>query len=188
MEIKKFIATSIRKYLNVEIGGKIKTGVDFVYQQHPELTNIGTPEQYSQYLDTIFPNSKVKDIVYHGAMENLLPKDNKFKGYVTYFTDFKKYAETFGFPVNRKIVSTVINVQNPFNSQSELADVPLEVHVTDKFTNPRIIKSNASGYDSVIGIDAGQKEGITIAIFEPEQIHVLGSKQDIEGFKNFVKK
>ena len=28
---------------------------------------IGTKEQYSSYLDTIFPDSKVKDIVYHGS-------------------------------------------------------------------------------------------------------------------------
>ena len=121
-------------------------------------------------------------------MEHLLPKDGKFKGYVTYFTDFKKYAEKVGLPINRKIVSAIVNIKKPFNSKSELADVPLEVHVTDKFTNPRIIKSNASGYDSVIGIDAGQKEGKTIAVFEPEQIHILGNKQDIEGFKKFVNK
>jgi len=25
------------------------------------------------------------------------------------------------------------------------------------------------------------------SVFEPEQIHILGSKQDIEGFKEFVK-
>lgn len=158
-------------------------------------TNIVSPEQkqqaqqlYSQYLNTIFPGSKVKDIVYHGAMEELLPKDGKFKGYVTYFTDFKNYAETFGFPVNRKIISAVINVKSPFNAQSELADVPEEIHVTDQFTNPRIIKSNTKGYDSVVGIDAGQKEGKTIAVFESEQIHILGSQQDIEGFKQFVEK
>ena len=62
------------------------------------------------------------------------------------------------------------------------------MHNTNKFTNPRIIKSKKLGYDSIIGVDAGQKEGGTIAIFEPEQIHILGSKQDIEGFKEFVDK
>ena len=43
----------------------IKEGVDFAFKQTPELSNIGTMEQYSEYLDTIFPESKVKDIVYH---------------------------------------------------------------------------------------------------------------------------
>jgi hypothetical protein len=153
-----------------------------------------TPQQkqqalqlYSSYLDTIFPESKIKEIVYHGAMEQLIPKDGKFKGYVTYFSTVKKYAETFGFPVNRKIVQAVINISKPYNSPSELADVPKEVHDSDQFTNPRIIKSNNSNYDSVIGIDAGQKEGNTIAVFEPEQIHILGSKSDVKGFKEYVK-
>jgi hypothetical protein len=152
-----------------------------------------TPEQkqqalqlYSQYLDTIFPDSQVKDVVYHGAMEQLLPKDGKFKGYVTYFSTTKKYSETFGFPINRKVIQAVVNIANPYNAPSELADVPEEIHNTDEFTNPRIIKSKKLGYDSVIGVDAGQKEGGTIAIFEPEQIHVLGTKQDIEGFNQFV--
>ena len=45
----------------------VKEGVDFVFEQSPELSSIGTKEQYSQYLDQIFPNSVVKDIVYHGS-------------------------------------------------------------------------------------------------------------------------
>ena len=46
---------------------EIKEGVDFVFESNPELANVGTPEQYSQYLDTIFPDSKAKDIVYRGG-------------------------------------------------------------------------------------------------------------------------
>ncbi len=42
----------------------LKPGVQEVFNLNPELASIGTAEQYSQYLDTIFPDSKVKDIVY----------------------------------------------------------------------------------------------------------------------------
>ena len=66
-EMKKFIKTAIREFLNENIDSKNKSGIDLAFKQHPELANIGTPEQYSQYLDTIFPNSQVKDIVYHGS-------------------------------------------------------------------------------------------------------------------------
>ena len=45
----------------------VKPGVSELFESNPELANIGTPEQYSQYLDTVFPDSKVKDIVYHGT-------------------------------------------------------------------------------------------------------------------------
>jgi hypothetical protein len=44
-----------------------KEGVNFVFEQNPELANIGSQENYSEYIKTIFPESKVKDIVYHGT-------------------------------------------------------------------------------------------------------------------------
>lgn len=157
-----------------------------IFNKYPELSKIGTYQEYSEYLDTIFPNSKIKDIVYHGTMEQLLPKDGNFKGYITYFTTDKKYAETFGVPVNRKVVEAVLDIKDPYNSTSELADVPEEIHDKDEYTNPRIIKATTKGFDSVIGVDAGQEEGKTIAVFNPEQIHILGSKQDIKGFKEFI--
>lgn len=152
-----------------------------------KILSIGSFEQYNKYLETIFPSSIVKDVVYHGTMEQLIPKD-KFKGYVTYFTTDVKYAKTFGFPVNRKIVSAKINIQSPYYADSELADVPREIHLSDAYTNPRIIKAETKGYDSVIGTDAGQTEGKTIAVFEPNQIHILGSEKDIKMFSDFMGK
>ena len=43
---------------------KIKEGVQEVFDSNPELASIGTPEQYSAYLDSIFPDSK---ILYHAT-------------------------------------------------------------------------------------------------------------------------
>ncbi|MCF7833757.1 MAG: hypothetical protein K9L98_00285 [Candidatus Pacebacteria bacterium] len=64
-------AEVLKIFNNQENGTKkkevVKEGVDFVFQQNPELANIGTIEQYSKYIDTIFPESKLKDIVYHGT-------------------------------------------------------------------------------------------------------------------------
>jgi hypothetical protein len=58
---------------------KSRQAINNTYEATPELANIGTPQQYLAYVDTIFPNSKVKDIVYHGTMasENIL--NNGFK-------------------------------------------------------------------------------------------------------------
>ena len=47
---------------------EIKEGVDFVFDQNPKLSEIGTQQQYSEYLDTIFPNKKTM-ILYHGQPE-----------------------------------------------------------------------------------------------------------------------
>ena len=56
----------------------VSDGVDFVFNQSSELSKVGSPEQYSDYLKTVFPESKVRNIVYHGGGLN---KTN------LYFTD-----------------------------------------------------------------------------------------------------
>ena len=70
----------------------IKEGVDFIFEQNLELVKIGTKEQYSEYLDSIFPESKVRDIVYHGSpdknIESMLsPKDEGYKKQETTTTE-----------------------------------------------------------------------------------------------------
>lgn len=57
-----------------------KDGIDFVFEQNPELLRIGTKEQYSEYLDTVFPESKVKDILYHGTKNNFDQFSKEFLG------------------------------------------------------------------------------------------------------------
>ena len=56
----------------------IKPGVSEFFESNPELASIGSTEQYSQYLDTIFPDSKVEEIdnsLYISDLEDL--KSNK---------------------------------------------------------------------------------------------------------------
>ena len=43
--------------------------MDNLFEENKELSKIGSKQLYSNYLDTIFPDSKVKDIVYHRADE-----------------------------------------------------------------------------------------------------------------------
>lgn len=47
--------------------------IDGLFKEVPEFASIGTKDQYADYLETVFPNSKIKDIVYHGG--TLDPKD-----------------------------------------------------------------------------------------------------------------
>ena len=52
-----------------------------VFNENPELANIGTPEQYSQYLNTIFPDSKVEEMddnLYISVL-NQLEQENKIE-------------------------------------------------------------------------------------------------------------
>jgi hypothetical protein len=186
-----------------------------------------TPQQkqqalqlYSQYLDTIFPNSQVKDIVYHGTKSNeirtlfdksTIQKTGVSLGKGFFFSRRKDYVErdAYGF---KKIGSYLINTINPIsgnpdkflrendfdrvpkNNKSEIKDDYLgdngeTIYTVDRNINfesdeERTTVLQQLGYDAV-DFNKGEYSN-EIVVFEPEQIHILGSKQDIEGFKEFV--
>jgi hypothetical protein len=128
-------------------------------------------------------------LVYHNSMS---PGIEKFNTYVSYFTDSPEYAKTYKGGISGKNqYLAFLNLKNPYNAPSPLADVPYEVHVTDEFTAPRIVKQDVQdGYrnsnDGVIGVDAGQTLGKTYVTFEPNQVFILGSKQNVDGREQFV--
>ena len=95
---------------------EVKEGVKELFNSNPELSNIGTQEQYSQYLDTVFPDSKVKDIVYRGAEKGI----ENHRAY-SHWTLRKVLAENFakqGVNLNKKdesnttVYFALLNVKN----------------------------------------------------------------------------
>jgi len=94
-----------------------------------------------------------------------------------YFTDNNSYdedTEMYGSPVTgaygSTYVSTILNIKNPL------------IDLNKSFGD--ISKVELKNYDGFIGTNESKE----IGVLEPEQIHTLGSKQDIEGFKEFVGK
>ena len=160
----------------------IKEGVDFVFEQNPELANIGTQEQYSEYLDTVFPDSMVKQIMYHGSpIGKIAEIDKRFA--ITYWSTTLEYVRSSNLWKNN-ITQAILNIRNPLFTNKLLASAPPEV---TEFLSPAYTSEE---YDSVIGVDAGQQlvGGKTIAVKNKQvDTHILGSKKDIEGFKKFVK-
>lgn len=55
------------KYANVKYTGDNKGAIDYIYNLHPELNSIGTKDDYLKYIRTIYPNSLVTDIYWHGS-------------------------------------------------------------------------------------------------------------------------
>jgi hypothetical protein len=157
--------------------------VQDLFKNNPILSEIGTPEQYREYLNTIFPNSKVKDILYHGTIMDLT--GDKFLNGV-YFTDNKEYAQNFKIPKS-KFISVIVNIKNPYYTSIPMADVPEEVHKSGEYFGPRRF-NDKSKYDAIIGKDAGQQKGNTFFIYDTDNIHILGNKQDMINFKKFVLK
>ena len=194
-------------------------GVDFVFAEHPELEKIGTKEQYKQYIENIFPESKVKDILYHYSSYDKI-KEEGFK----YFTETgvatgagamegiwltKKSTNYWGSHDLNKYAA-VINAPHPLDGREESSDesevvkeykliyergtekeldndwdpIKKEWDQTKKFQLQKNRKAafQEAGYDSILGPDLEE-----VAVLDKENIHILGSKSDMEKFNNFVK-
>ena len=184
--------------------GQNKEGLDFAYYSNPELATIGSKEQYSEYLKTIFPNSKTPNIYYHGGKRGIetfkAPKDYDFqknkgvnsgtKDYGIYFTGDKSIAKYYskGYSKsNRQIYPVLLNTQESYRTNKFLA-LNLRRLLGSTVLNPQSItekdfNTTLKGKDSVIW--HGEKG--EIVVFNPSQIHILGSKSDVEGFRNYVK-
>jgi hypothetical protein len=96
--------------LPVEDDPKIKDGVDSLFEKFPQLARVGTPAQYSQYLDTIFPNSKVKDILYHSSPSKFTRfKDPASSGLSHIWFSEEPLDSQFG----SNVYPVIVNLQNP---------------------------------------------------------------------------
>ena len=180
---------------------------------------------YSQYLDTIFPNSKVKDIVYHGTnatFEKFMKMYNNIHfGTLKAAKERLKTIKEIRKSTTENIYPVLLNIEKPIitdadfdwelDSAGEQPD-PYELIKTvgyldnwlyengylpkeesDMFGLPdKSIPERVAlwkNHDSYIYINFVEDKGSkSYSVFEPEQIHILESKQDIQGFKEFVNK
>ena len=131
----------------------IKPGVQELFDSNPELSSIGTPQQYSQYLGTIFPDSQVKDIVYHGTdKENIEFIKNNVEGYFTKVKGgtpnavfFSKDKAPEGSVYDRKFnVPVILNFQNSLvrNDEGDRDSYPEDYKTT-------INNAEQNGHDGV---------------------------------------
>lgn len=168
---------------------QIKEGVDLIFKQNPELANIGTMEQYSEYLDTIFPGSKVKDIFYHAGHNKFLEfKDPSSSGLSHIWFSQKPLLGQFGGNIYR----VLLNIENPLNEYTS-ENYLKELKYYETPINPDWINNyHLTGelpkykYDGTIR-SSRVDEGSSITVRNPKQIYILGSEQDIENFKKFTK-
>ena len=169
---------------------EVKPGVQELFDSNPELANIGTKEQYSQYIDSIFPDSQVKDILKHTTSASV----NKFKkgtgrlgeGVYLAAPNYKMYDKA-GPNVYRAIVN-ISNVKRYDTGQFNIVatnQFPTQDEYSKESQKKLQEQDKAQGVNAYISTAT---TGTEYNIFESEQIHILGNKQDIEGFKEFVGK
>jgi hypothetical protein len=171
---------------------KSKEGVDFVFKQNPDLTNIGSQEDYSEYIKTIFPESKVQDIVYHRGVQKIetfdKSKTKEINGNRFYFSPFDtgRYGQhitqallnikNLAVPYDNNFIDDV-NKKHPeyTKGKSKWFHLPAQIYINaDKY-----------GYDGVFAFKGTNDD--EYSVYSPDQIHILGSKQDIKGFKKYTK-
>ena len=173
------------------------TAINSEYIMNPQLVEIGTKTEYQKYLNTIFPNSQMRDIVYHGTTEFIGDSFSKdFLGDTTgddstasagfHFSD-RTTAVNFGIPSRLKTGKDIITIPVLLNMQNKKSmDNMGELRGTvSNPLNPIDVVNNlkGDGYDS-IHIKSYQG-GPDFIVFEPNQIHILGSEQDIKGFREW---
>jgi hypothetical protein len=190
-----FTSASVTNYIN-----NLEDKVIENYYSESELT----PQQkqqalqlYSQYLDSVFPDSQVKDIVYHGSktkkptdifVETFIGSNNKLlgagKGF--YFTKDANYSKVYG-----ETTSSIIDIKNPTDFNSSEYDTVQELEAAVKGLSNKgdgVIDSRENFYYPKGEEKVKLSTSPDYIVFKPNQIHILGNKQDIEGFKKFVNK
>lgn len=177
----------------------LKDGVDELFKSNPKLSSMGTQEEYSSYLDTIFPESKVKDIVYHSSTYSNIQKfkeSRRVSGY--YFATTPKEAlqhaeRQLSNLKDASLYSILLNIKNP-RVISEIIDYE------DLDTEVKFTIGDELFYNGADGIIAEQVEEYNttykrpettwiekqIVAFEPEQIHILGGEEDIRMFQDYL--
>lgn len=192
---KQEFATSIAKNKDVIDSFKRKMeGIDFIFSQSPELASVGSKAQYLQYLSTIFPNSKVKDIVYHGTRsqekfdffdENKIGElDSGYFGKGFYFSPDLSYADGYSKLYNGYNIAALVNLKNPLETDANQANTNISLINNDG----AIVRVGENLTPELNSENYNPNEIGEIVVSTTEQIHILGGKNDIEGFKEFVRK
>lgn len=167
---------------DIEQKSVIMPGVEKVFELNPELEVVGSKEQYSEYLETIFPDTQLKEILYHGTTEL---ESLKGKGFLKErltrspgFNFIHDYDKAEGIALaqweltgREGVVPVVLNAKN------------IQINDWDESAT----QEKKGDIDALIVKNTPEKSDYYV-VFEPSQIHILGSKTDIESFKAFVAK
>jgi len=178
--------------------------IDETFENTKALTDVGTKEEYESYVENVFPESKNKTIYYHGSksqfdefnLENISKNsgDRGLFGEGIYLSPDKAVSENYG----DKNYKVVVNVKNTFTKTAEnfeklyqkLKHLNIPKHVFDGQALAMITQRKGVSTDEVtqaikdLGFDSAVN-WTELVVFDPKNVHILGSKNDIENFKRY---
>lgn len=199
------IRKMIDKVKNINlVNESVMDGINFVYQNYPILSEIGSPQEYSQYVNSIFPNSKIKEILYHGSNAENIDKfragPGSFGTGVYLQTKHGAYrTSTFG----KNVYSAIINCTKPFyfyssfkghdgvlnNLWLQLRDKHEKSNTLEDLKDDFANEIRSQGYDclkiQISDTQYSDEDEFFYLVYDPDDTHILGSDGDIEGFRMF---
>lgn len=201
--------TKIRK-INKELNKGIKeNSIIESYNKVAANKDIGTIYDYLDFLDNIFPESKMNGVYYHGGPKGItqfesaknLGRTNKginsgTKDYGIYFADDKELAKYYAGThpkSNRELYTVKLNMDRPvkINTTNWYLD---KFKGTEDFAfNPGSItqkwydKLNLKQYNSIYHNGKSAFSDGEIVMFNPEDIHIMGTPQESTMFKEYMR-
>jgi hypothetical protein len=213
----KFIRTRIEFLSEANYDSALKSG------DIQELLEIGTEEDYKEYLDTVFPDSKIKQVMFHKTGAE---KFDEFRlSYLggAYFSFYDMGSGSKYLPkfiqrlLEKRTVLAKVNVKSPLViNRDNAAEIMKKTGLTTQSVAKLKKHFDMSQYDSILGYpnelkDKGEldsvkksleqggdievdlshlapkyRDVVELAVFDPKDIHILGSKRDVEGFRRFM--
>lgn len=185
-----------RTYLDADTIEKVTGRVETIYkateqvvEKIKELEYKEAIKNYQEYLKTIFPESKYKDIGYKGVSEDF-KNENKPSFYTKDIEAAKYYSS---LREGTKTISAIFNFKNPLIINAE-KPAPISIITpegkilgtfNDKDINEKII---SEGYDGLI---LNRKfgtplDGWEILSFNNNSRYILGTETDLQKFKQFL--
>lgn len=187
---------------------QLKENIAEVFRLNPELAKYGSEEQYLEYYKGIFPESKIPNILWHAEkkpLENGEYDFDKSRGDkpAMWFSQMRTPAHYFGDAAIKLYgnyeIPAKLNMRNPLVMGKKSQRIIDGVHMsTMAVTKEQIPIFERYGYDSMFNYlfseadfeiltnDIKKWKYNDFAIFDRSQVHILGSKEDVEQFRKFV--
>jgi hypothetical protein len=198
--LRQFIKTTLQEFLNEQELNENKTNViTDIFNNFNTLSKYGNIQDYLEYLNTIFPNSKVKEIVYHGGTLN--PDDrgkDPFTGELggkhgIYFTGSKSRAKSYlkggdkDYKSRSQIYFALLNIERPLDKKIWTKWKFGADTITDKGLE-QMKENNSDGIIVTDFLSKFTQYNTQYVVLDMNQVHILGSNKDIEGFKKYMNK
>lgn len=207
-QVKKF--AELQERLNNK---EFLEGAKSAYESTPALQELGTQQEYNDYIARVSlgiiknPSSgeynyasQVKDIVYHISPNKFDTFDNKYIGSKKekaspdnsmgiFFSKDKDYIKTqdSNNELGNIVYPTLVNLKNPYPNWLSNLRVFVKGNLLDESSRKEyeeykrwMINNNYDGF-----LEESKRE--LVVVFNAKDTYILGGKQDIEGFKEFVK-